>query len=102
MGNRLVLFVLLGQDACSEPPSCQQAVTHYYDAGCVLVNLQTGQPYPAAEVITNCKNLLAIAPDQCIDDLENLRSCWGSVKTPARTNADCDCSAEQDAILTCE
>lgn len=103
MGNKLIAVIAATLLGCAgDPPSCQQAVTHYYDAGCNLVNLQTGVAYSVAEVIANCKDLRAAAPDSCIDDMDNLQTCFGSVPSPARTNADCDCSAEQDAILTCE
>jgi hypothetical protein len=104
MRKMAALVVAIGLGGCGggdEPPSCQQAVTHFYEAGCMLVDAN-GTPFTALEVIENCKGLLGAAPDQCLDDLDNLRSCFGSVKSPAMTNADCDCSAEQDAILTCE
>lgn len=94
----LAFLASCGEDA----PSCQQAVDHYYGAGCRLVNLQTGVEFTAAEVIADCKGALAAAPDRCQDELDDLRSCWGGVRTPAASIADCDCSREQDAILTCE
>jgi len=86
-----------------EPPSCQQAVTHYYDAGCKLVDLSTGVDIPSSTVLSECKALLATAPNStCESALEDLRSCWGGVTSPAHNNADCDCSPEQDALLTCD
>lgn len=104
MGKRLAIVLLL-LSACGgeDVPSCQQAVTHYYEAGCTLVNLQTNQPFSAADVITDCKQLLATSPSSACDGaLEDLRVCFGNVKSPASTDADCDCTAEQDAILTCD
>lgn len=85
----------------SDAPTCQQAVSHYYAAGCALFRTN-GMPIPELEVIESCKQLLATAPDPCVDDLADLRSCLGGVPLPSASNADCDCSEEQDAILTCE
>lgn len=104
MGNKAIA-ILFAMGACGgdDTPSCQQAVTHYYEAGCVLLNPANGQPYPVADVITNCKQLLEASPSAACDDaLADLRVCFGSVKSPIASNADCDCSAEQDAILTCD
>ncbi len=98
----VVAVCLLG--ACGEePPSCQQAVQHYYGAGCVLKNLTTGANYTESEVIVDCKRLLSTAPNStCEIALEDLRFCWDGVRSPAVSNADCDCSQDQDALLTCD
>lgn len=82
-------------------PSCQQAVTHYYGAGCALF-MTNGQPYAELDVVSDCKQSLAATPDRCQYALDDLRSCWGSVKNPATTNSDCDCSQEQDAWIACD
>jgi hypothetical protein len=84
-----------------EAPSCQQAVTHYYDAGCKLVNLATGTDFTKNEIIADCRNTIATFPARCEGELEDLRFCFDSVPSPAKTNADCDCSQEQDALATC-
>jgi hypothetical protein len=94
----LVLLVACGGE---DVPSCQQAVSHYYGAGCVLL-ATNGQPYPEIEIVNSCKELLATSPSRACDEaLEDLRICFGSVPSPASGNADCDCTREQDAILTC-
>jgi hypothetical protein len=99
--------ILLGVAACTsssseDVPSCQQAVAHYYGAGCALF-MTNGQPYSELETVANCKELLATAPNvSCEHALEDLRVCFGTVRSPATSNADCDCSVEQDALLTCE
>lgn len=98
---RAALLALLvacggGEDA----PSCQQAVTHYYDSGCVLTD--NGEPRSVDSALGLCQQLLAVAPPQCEDDLADFRSCLGGVPTPSTTNADCDCSPEIDALITCE
>lgn len=99
---RAVLLLLIaacgggGEDA----PSCQQAVSHYYAAGCVLTS--NGQPTSESDSLRLCQELLLDAPRQCEDDLADFRSCLGGVPTPSTTNTDCDCSPEIDALLTCE
>jgi hypothetical protein len=96
------LVAMFTAAACGEEaPSCQQAVSHYYGAGCRLVDVN-GRPFTEAEVIGDCKGLLAVAPDSCVDDLEDLRFCFAGVPSPIGPVTDCDCTREQDALLTCE
>lgn len=98
----VIAMAACGGDDPEPAPSCQQAVVHYYEAGCRLYTT-TGQEYAGAEVVENCKQLLASSPsDACDGALEDLRRCFGGVPSPASNNADCDCSAEQDALFTCD
>lgn len=85
-----------------EVPTCQQALTHYYEAGCSYYNLDTGAPIPVSEMISSCREALSAAPASCEDDLDDWLVCLGGVDAPASTDADCDCSAEQESLLTCE
>ncbi len=105
MTKRIVLAAwLVGACGSDEPaPSCQQSVTNYYGAGCRLIDLSTGLAEPVTSVIADCKGLIASAPAGCIDELDNLRRCWGAVpiKSTLATTAECDCSVEQDAVLAC-
>lgn len=94
----LVLVACGGEDA----PSCQQAIGHFYEAGCRLFELAGGRELPQAEAQGRCQDLLVSAPKSCLDELADLRSCWGGVRSPATSNADCDCSSEQDTLLTCD
>ncbi len=96
------LVLVMGCGGGSEPPSCAQAVTHYYASGCKLVDAQTGSAFSSGEIISQCQALLANAPASCRDELADLRTCFGSTPTPSTTTAQCDCSPEQDAILTCQ
>ncbi len=97
----MVVAAVVAVGCNEEVPSCQQAVTHYYGAGCKLVNLSTGAAYTQNEIIADCKNTIATFPARCETALEDLRFCFDSVPSPASTNADCDCSQEQDAVGTC-
>jgi hypothetical protein len=96
----VTLLVACGGD--DPPPSCQQAMTHYYDAGCLFYDLQTGQPIPVNERISFCHQVKAAAPMSCEDDVADWLFCLEGVPSPASSNADCDCTQEQDALLTCE
>lgn len=101
MGVMLLVAACSGGDGRSVP-TCQQAVSHFYAAGCKFRDLQTGMDVPEGEVTLQCRQLVEAAPGSCVDDVENYRICLNSVPTPSTTNADCDCSAEQEALLTCE
>lgn len=98
--RKLLALVLLAACGGGEDPApdCQQAVTNYYAAGCTFVDLATNEPIPAGDVIVECRQLVANAPDSCVDALDDFRRCLGR----AETTADCDCSGEQEALLTCE
>jgi hypothetical protein len=99
MLKKMVLAALIvGGCGGDDVPSCQESVSHFYSVGCALFDTN-GQPFPELEVVQNCKELRAAAPDQCIDELDDLQSCFGGVAN----NTQCaSCSDEQDAILTCE
>jgi hypothetical protein len=106
-GEMRNLSILLAATICctacggdDPPPSCQQAVTHYYAAGCMFV-MTNGQAFAELDVIADCKGALAASPSAACDDaLADLRVCMGDVPSPAKSNADCDCSAEQDAFIS--
>lgn len=102
MVKALALSVLVLVGCGEEPPSCQQAVSHYYGAGCELRD-SNGRPFTEGEIVASCKQSIAASTSSdCDAALEDLRFCFDSVPSPAMTNADCDCSVEQDAVLTCQ
>jgi hypothetical protein len=88
------LFAFVG---CSDPPSCQQALTHYYDAGCSYRNLQTGDRISPSEMIALCQGIAANASEACEDRLDD----WLVCNNEATANS-CDCSTSQMALLTCQ
>jgi hypothetical protein len=103
-----IAMILLLAASCSgdsaPPPSCQQAFTHYYDAGCVLVNLQTSQPYAVGDIITQCNQLAADVSSSadCKGKLDNWLECTAGVPDNSTTNAQCDCSQDQMALIQCQ
>jgi hypothetical protein len=83
-------------------PSCQQAFTHFYEAGCVYTDLSTGSEIPVGDMIEACRQVLAEAPSICDGEVDDWIVCIDSVQSPSTTNADCDCSSEQEALFICE
>ena len=84
-----------------EVPSCQQAVDHYYSSGCAYYDLETGGQLGAGEVVARCRDALERAPASCDDALDDWLVCLDGVPDDASSNADCDCSQEQERLLTC-
>lgn len=86
--------------ACGEePPSCQQAMTHYYGAQCVFRDGNTGADIPRDEMIVACHGVAAEIPGRCQDVFDDWLICVGSVE--GQTDAGCDCSREFQALLAC-
>lgn len=95
---------LLALALCSDPPpSCQQALTHYYASGCSYFDITTNPPTPIAQTqeINTCQNIATAVPPQCRDELDAWLICNEHVPDHATTNIDCDCSAEYMALLEC-
>jgi len=99
----IVVLATAALTACGgeEAPSCQQAITHYYQSGCAYYDLQSGRQYSVGEVVGACRDALQVAPASCTDEVEDWLFCMDSVPDPATSNADCDCSYEQERLLTC-
>jgi hypothetical protein len=96
--KRLLAVLLLG--ACGgDPPSCQDAVTQFYSVGCGFYDLNTGDQYPAGEVIAQCRQALASSPESCEDEIGDFLECIANVDGAAECT---DCTDEQDATLTCD
>ncbi len=89
--------------ACSSdpPPSCQQALTHYYSAGCAYTDLNTNTPIAEGDMINRCLQAASSTPSQCSSALDAWLSCNDAVPSPATNNAQCDCSQTYMTYLTC-
>ncbi len=84
-----------------EVPSCQQAVSHYYDSGCAYFDVE-GTPITRNAVVSDCQYLLSDVPSSCENDFDMWLVCLDSTPANATTDAACDCSLEFEALLTCE
>lgn len=97
-----VLFLI----ACSSddpPPSCQQAIAHYYSAGCVYLDGRVSPPtmISQTQMISACQSAADEAPRSCQNEFDAWLVCNNEVPTPSTTTEQCDCSAEQMALLRC-
>jgi len=94
----MLLVAACGGGGSSGPPAptCQQSVGHYYSVGCFTKDAN-GTPYSEDQVRMACLDALAELPAQCRDELDDLRFCFNEA-----TAGRCDCSPEQEALLTCE
>lgn len=86
--------------ASDPPPSCSQAVGHYYDvAGCTFVGTN-GTRTSKAEAGTTCFNIATAVPSQCQDKFDAWLFCVDD--TPAQaTTPQCDCSQSYQELITC-
>lgn len=86
-----ILFAACGSD--EEPPSCQQGVGAYYDAGCWFEDID-GNRFAENEVVSFCREILVYP--ECKRDLDRWLLCLESVDPDT-----CDCSVEQEALIGC-
>ena len=84
-----------------EVPSCQDAMTSYYAAGCSFFDLTTNPPTPYSlnAVIVDCKNVNSAVPARCESYFADYMFCLDGVATEAQCT---DCSSEQDALFGCD
>ncbi len=103
-GAVLVAIVVAGCGTSEDVPSCQQAVGRYYTSGCTFFDLSKAPPVPYTEAqsVADCQAVNAQVPDRCQAHFDDLMFCLDSVPAHATTNAQCDCSQEQDALFGCQ
>lgn len=96
----LALLIGCGSDP---PPSCQQALTHFYAAGCSYFDQRTNPPAPIAQstMIASCQSVAANIPASCHDELDGWLVCNDHVPDHVTSSAQCDCSAAYMALLEC-
>ena len=83
-----------------EPPTCDQAILHYYMAGCAFYN-EAGGEVTAGEIVTACRQRRDTAPDSCQGAIDDWLFCLDDVPDRADSNADCDCNAELERVQRC-
>ncbi len=102
----MMLFSAVAVVGCSDgpaAPTCQQAFTHFYGAGCYYKDTTTQQMISLDSMVSRCQQLRATAPSNtCRDRLDDWLTCHNEVPAKALTLADCDCSAEQTSLSNCD
>lgn len=79
-------------------PSCQEAMEHFYGAGCLFRD-SSGSEIPVNNATGICRQ--ALATPGCESMTGDWTSCLMSVPEHSTTSAECDCSQEQERLLTC-
>ena len=94
---------MTGCGTSEEPPGCTLASSHYYEAGCSFINLESGADIPLGEWVSSCREVDAIATgSRCEDEMDDLLFCLDDVPNPA-VEADCvACNVELDRLLSCQ
>lgn len=101
MGTKIWGVSLLFAIACGDdpPPSCQEAIGHFYGVGCAFINLMTNQPYTMNESLQSCKDINATVPDRCQSYFDDFMTCLNEVESSSKC---ADCARAQDALLGCQ
>ena len=101
MTKALVMVAACLVGCTEEVPSCQDAVTNYYGAGCAFQNLATTPPTPYTqnEAILSCKDVNNAVPDRCQEFFDDFVSCLDGVSSTAQCTS---CTDEQDALFGCQ
>lgn len=101
--RRIVIAVALAMAACTgpEPPTCYEAVAHYYAVGCVHYDGPTGEPLSLGETVERCELLRAVVlTDACVEAVEAWIFCIDTA--PSGTEVGCDCERERETIRVCD
>lgn len=97
----MVVGVLVAAcSSSSDAPSCQEAIGHYYSAGCSYFDT-SGSPIAQGTIEGQCVQAASSAPSECISKLNAWLECNDSVPDGATTNAQCDCSQTFMAVVEC-
>jgi len=96
-------LVGMGCGGGEESPGCTLASTHYYEAGCSFIDLNTGDPIPVGTWISNCRGAEAFAAGTaCEDEMDDLLFCLDGVPNPS-TDSQCSaCNFELDRVISCQ
>jgi hypothetical protein len=78
----------------SGPPSCDDAISNYYDQGCSLA--QNGYPIGRSDAINWCEDLSNNVEDcSCSDEYDDMRDCFADMNNCS------DCDTEWNKLMTC-
>lgn len=99
MGKKLLIGVALVLGACGgDPPSCQDAITHFYGTGCTFIGTN-GTATSQLDAMNACTGINADIPERCRPEFDDWKSCLFGVDND---NQCADCSGEQDALFACD
>ncbi len=103
MMRPLLGLVFLAACGSDPPPSCQQALTHFYGAGCSYFDSTTNPPTPIAQsqMLNFCQGAAANIPASCRAALDDWLVCNDRVPDHVTASAQCDCSAAYMVLLEC-
>lgn len=102
--KKMILILMLAIGCGGDPPpSCVQALTHFYAAGCRYFDQRANPPAPISQgdMITFCQTAATQIPAACHDELDGWLVCNNRVPDHAISNADCDCSSSYMLLLEC-
>lgn len=95
----MILILAIAGCGGSDAPSCQQAVDHFYAAGCMFSD--ANGPIPRDTFVLSCQSAASGTPANCQGELDDFLVCIDSVPTPSTMDAQCDCSQTYMALQTC-
>ena len=99
--KRLAVLVALAACGADSTPSCEQAIEHYYLAGCRYLNpdLTPSMAFSEPQAVALCLDRVARAA-ACRVELEAWLDCNNAVPAGS-TGTEC-CSATDTALVNCE
>jgi hypothetical protein len=92
----------LAMTACGgDPPSCQQAISSFYAAGCTFRDTSTNPPTetPESTALYTCSQINIEIPERCRPEFDDWKSCLEGVANDTQCT---DCSQEADALFACD
>jgi hypothetical protein len=95
-------LVMVGCGTDDPAPSCQAAMSHFYASGCYYEDTSTKQMLGLQTMISRCEATQQTVPSRsCSAKFDDWLRCNNEVPDKSTTLADCDCSHEQMALLSC-
>jgi hypothetical protein len=95
----IVLVAALAAGCEGEPPSCQQAIAHFYGEGCAFFST-SGVETSQNGALEACLEISVDNAPGCDDELGDWLICLHNVERPPNAQS-CDCSQDLMALITC-